>query len=194
MLSPSKQHHAAATTADEAQQDWATREQAQPAPQGKLGPDAFGSLVRVESVSYGKALVAARDLEPGTVVEQFRGPDVNYAELSDYDKAYALNYLAPDGEWRWLLPTSNARFANHSCDPNSVINEKFELETRRHVKKGEQITFIYNVGEDTDPWDPIWSFTCMCGAANCQGLIDRYRPLPRPPQDASLLTHPTAQV
>ncbi len=83
-----------------------------------------------------------------------------------------------------MLPQSDARYANRkwkvcnvidSCDPNSMINENLEIVTMKVVKEGEQITFCYNIGEETDEWDPIWSFECFCGSKNCQKQIDRYR-------------------
>ncbi|KAI8813443.1 hypothetical protein BJ742DRAFT_790414 [Cladochytrium replicatum] len=135
----------------------------------------------VEPVSFGKALVASQDLEAETIVEKFEGPDVEYDKCSDYDKIYVLNYQPPGTvEWRWLLPTSNARYANHSCDPNMYINKNLELVTKRPVKAGEHLTFVYNNGEPTDEWDPIWNFKCCCGAANCQGEINAYRPFLQP--------------
>ncbi|KAJ3044530.1 hypothetical protein HDV00_001957 [Rhizophlyctis rosea] len=103
-------------------------------------------------------------------------PVVEYNDLSDYDKTYVLNFQ-PKGtdEWKWLLPTSNARYANHSCDPNSYISPTQELITRRPIKANEQITFVYNNGDESEWWDPVWNFDCACGAENCQGAIDRYR-------------------
>ncbi|KAJ3079601.1 hypothetical protein HK102_003671, partial [Quaeritorhiza haematococci] len=101
--------------------------------------------VRVIDVPYGKALVAAQDLQPGTMCEKFDGPDVEYDRCSDYDKTYVL-YYQPKGskDWKWRLPVSNARYANHSCDPNSYITDNQELVTKRLVREGEQITFVYN--------------------------------------------------
>ncbi|TPX34386.1 hypothetical protein SmJEL517_g02957 [Synchytrium microbalum] len=65
-------------------------------------PSIYSNVSRVEKVEYGHALVAARDLEPGTIVEKFEGPDVVYEDLSDYDKTYVLNYQ-PKGstDWKW---------------------------------------------------------------------------------------------
>ncbi|KAJ3024123.1 hypothetical protein HKX48_006479 [Thoreauomyces humboldtii] len=85
-------------------------------------------------VSYGMALVASEDLPAGTVVEKLEGPQmvaVDYESLSDYDKTYALTYQAKGSdEWTW------------------------------DVRKGEQITFLYNPqGDVEEPWDPIWTFT-----------------------------------
>lgn len=52
-----------------------------------------------------------------------------------------------------------------------------QLETISKIKAGDQITFLYNNGSETDDWwDPVWTFKCCCGAVACQGMIDRYRP------------------
>ncbi|KXS21316.1 SET domain-containing protein [Gonapodya prolifera JEL478] len=133
----------------------------------------------VESVSFGKALCAADHIPAGTVVEKFVGPIVQYDELSPVDKTYVLNFWDQTSQtWSWLLPLSNARYCNHSCSPNSEIRSStLEVVTTRPVSKGEQLTFTYNVGEDSDWWDPLWSFRCACGNNECQGMIDRYRPL-----------------
>ena len=70
---------------------------------------------------------------------------------------------------------NEARFINHSCDPNAIAdyvyvgNEKrvgiFALKT---IEKGEEITFDY-LYED-------WGETpakCYCGSANCTGFMDK---------------------
>ena len=46
----------------------------------------------------------------------------------------------------------------------------------RDLPAGTEFLHRYNVGAPDDPWDPVWNFECACGAANCQGAIDRYRP------------------
>jgi hypothetical protein len=63
-----------------------------------------------------------------------------------------------------------------SCRPNSFINDNLEIVTRVALKKDAEITFIYNNGDPSDYWDPIWNFKCHCGADNCQGDVNQYRP------------------
>ena len=42
-----------------------------------------------------------------------------------------------------------------SCDPNVYIDNQQRLVTKRPVKDGEELCFIYNVGDtDKDYWDP----------------------------------------
>lgn len=74
-----------------------------------------------------------------------------------------------------MFVQSAAKYSNHSCDPNCVINDILELETVRNVKKGDELTFLYNAGSEDDEWDPVWTFQCQCSSQKCQGMIDRYR-------------------
>lgn len=126
---------------------------------------------RVATTQCGKALVAAADLGAGRVVGRFSGHHCTAAELPESEICYAL-WLNDD---EWLIPTSTARFANHSCDPNCKVNDDLEVVTIRAVRQGEELTFTYNrvyPGETPPDWDPRWSFDCLCGAAECQRRID----------------------
>lgn len=65
------------------------------------------------------------------------------------------------------------RFLNHSCSPNCVVakwsvgnKQRMGIFTKRDVKKGEELTFNYNV--DRYGHDPQ---RCFCGEANCVGWI-----------------------
>lgn len=89
------------------------------------------------------------------------------------DICYVL--ILDNGEM--LVPTSDARYMNHSCEPNCKINDDLTVETVREVHAGEELTFCYNItrdGEDPGSWDPRWTFTCRCGSPRCQGVVDKY--------------------
>lgn len=71
---------------------------------------------------------------------------------------------------------SNARFANHSCDPNcdlqkwNVLGEtRLVLVSTRDMYAGEEITYNYHYFDD-DLGD-IPRQKCMCGADCCSGSI-----------------------
>ena len=71
------------------------------------------------------------------------------------------------------------RFLNHSCDPNTFVQNVF-IEThdlrlpeiaffaRRTIKSGDEITWNYNYKAGSIPWREIY---CRCGAPNCAGRI-----------------------
>ena len=139
----------------------------------------FSSVAVVQTTSYGgQSLVATQAIPaPGTRVAKFEGPIVSYDLCSDYDKRYVLLvYNEQRSEWEYMLPLSDARYADHSCDPNCIIDSQLHIVNIKPIRRGEGFSFFYNYGNETeDEWDPIWSFQCCCGSANCQGMIDRYR-------------------
>jgi len=148
--------------------------------------DVVGSSVaaaawptRVVAVAHGRALVAKSDIAAGITVERFTGPRMAQADIPAAEAAYAL-WLGGDD---WLIPTTSARFINHSCDPNCVIDDDLNVVALRPIRAGEEISFAYNLADAAeilaDPaafaWDPRWTFACACGARGCMGLIDGYR-------------------
>eukprot|EP00835_Amoeboradix_gromovi_P000094 NODE_3_length_56144_cov_0.348184.p13 type:complete len:289 gc:universal NODE_3_length_56144_cov_0.348184:36393-35527(-) len=68
---------------------------------------------------------------------------------------------------------SDARFVNHSCDPNCHIevwrvdNEKrIGLFASRDIAIGEEITYNYNYSSEE-------SYPCFCGSLNCSGVMGK---------------------
>jgi hypothetical protein len=118
------------------------------------------------------------DLPAGAIVEKFEGQIVP----SDHIHEPTIRYVLIWDEENMLVPETPAQFANHSCDPNSYINDLMEIVTSRPVKHGEEITISYNwiyEGRQDAAWDDRWTFQCKCGSPHCQGLINKYVPRPR---------------
>lgn len=133
---------------------------------------------KVINNSYGKCYVAISDIEPNTVLEKFVGPVLKFEKIPDDEICYA----ACNGDGTWVIPLTNARYINHSCDPNCVINKNGEVCSIRHIKAGEEITFDYVTiskeeylkNPDEYFWDERWTFECQCGSSKCRKKIDRY--------------------
>lgn len=132
--------------------------------------------------SYGKALVATEDLPIGTVVEIFDGTIVKYEEVPEKEICYAIHVGECD-EDKWMIYKTNARYANHSCDPNCFVGDDLKIVTIKGVKAGEELTYSYNTYIEEDEcvedffWDPRWNFECKCGSKNCQKVINGYKKL-----------------
>lgn len=76
-----------------------------------------------------------------------------------------------------MISTSNARYINHSCSPNCVIDDTLNVVSISPIKKGEELTICYNLvhpWEKPGPWDDRWSFQCGCRSSCCQQMVDRY--------------------
>jgi len=70
---------------------------------------------------------------------------------------------------------NDARFINHSCDPNcdAVIDEgRIWIETIRDVEPGEELAYDYAyVLEERHSPAAKRRFPCHCGASICRGTI-----------------------
>src|SRR5262245_45855699 len=94
----------------------------------------------VDRTPIGQGLIAAETLDEGTVVERLEGHAVPYSKIPD---AEIENAFEIDDD-RWMVPQSEARHINHSCDPNCYISSKLDVLTLRKVFKGEELTIMYN--------------------------------------------------
>lgn len=128
--------------------------------------------------SYGNCLLASKELKPGTIVEKFDGPLVDYDNVPEKDRSYVI--LIDKNSW--LNPKTSARYINHSCNPNSFVDDDLHVITKKEIKKGEEITIDYNsvslsdflAAPESFFWDRKWSFICYCGSENCRKVVDGY--------------------
>ena len=108
-----------------------------------------------------------------TIVEQFQGKVSSLEKIPESKIGYAI--LITKGNW--MLPETNSKYINHSCNPNCIIDEMLQVCTIREVKMGEELTISYNTvyqNEDPGYWDSRWSFKCECKSEKCQGIINKY--------------------
>jgi SET domain-containing protein len=70
---------------------------------------------------------------------------------------------------------NEARFINHSCDPNcdAVIDDaRIWIEAIRDIEAGEELAYDYAyILEERHTPAAKKRFPCNCGAANCRGTI-----------------------
>lgn len=146
----------------------------------------------VGDTPIGRGLIAAENIEEAAVVERLEGRTVPYSKIPEADlhNAFEIN------DDRWMVPVSDARHINHSCDPNCYISGKLDVIALRKILKGEELTVMYNevtidkymTSNATVPkWDDRRSFDCRCGTPRCIGRIDRYVvPVPTNPNSRGL--------
>ena len=70
---------------------------------------------------------------------------------------------------------NDARWINHSCDPNCdavIENERLWIETIRDVKPGEELAYdyAYELEERHSPAAKR-RYPCRCGSSKCRGTI-----------------------
>ncbi|MFA5931589.1 MAG: SET domain-containing protein [archaeon] len=133
---------------------------------------------KVINISYGKALVATKDLPIGTVVEAFHGEIITYAQVP-LEMVCHVICVGEGNEDKWVVSKTNAIYANHSCEPNCMVDDDLRIVTIKKVKKDEELTFTYNLVDEEEAgtdffWDKRWDFECKCGSKNCQKNINKY--------------------
>lgn len=133
----------------------------------------------VGTTHSGFTLFATNNLPAGTVVEKYDGPIATRETVPDEEMPYVVRL----GNGQWLMPKSNARFLNYSCEPNCTVTDTLEVVTNRPVAKGELLTVPHrsiNMQEYLDgsaganTWNARWTMQCQCGSPRCIGRIDGY--------------------
>ena len=127
----------------------------------------------------GKALVATKNLLIGVIVEKFEGPIIKYADVRKDMICHAIYVGDKKGDDKWVDSKTSAIRANHSCNPNCMVDDDLNLITIKRIKKGEELKYSYNLLNDGEKasdffWDDRWNFECKCSSKNCQKKIDRY--------------------
>jgi SET domain-containing protein len=120
----------------------------------------------------GRGVFATESIEPGEIIAEFDGEIYPFTHPGWTEDL--LNHTIQFERYRFRDAKGLARFLNHSCDPNCGIKELFKLVVMRRIEPGEEVTFDYEMTEDSD-W---WRMPCQCGAPNCRKLIGAHRNMP----------------
>jgi uncharacterized protein len=139
-------------------------------------------IVQTSSI-HSRGVFALRDIPQGTEVLEYYGEKISKKEslrrsndrLARAKKTGEAAVYIFDLNEEWdldgsLIEPNDARFINHSCEPNCEAyqdeEDRIYITAERDIKKGEELT--YNYGFDLEHWD---DHPCLCGSANCVGFI-----------------------
>jgi SET domain-containing protein len=140
-------------------------------------------MVRVRrSRLHGRGMFALRRIRKGTRIIEYFGDRVSHREA---DLRYEDKDITDNHTFLFIVDRSividggtngnDARFINHSCDPNceSVIEDRrVFIEAVRTIRPGEELTYDYQIGRDReDPPNVDEIFACRCRAASCRGSM-----------------------
>lgn len=134
--------------------------------------------VRSSEIS-GNGLFATENIPKGSKIVEYVGETISKEEGARRDeksmKATGRTYIFEldkehdmDGE----VDYNDARFANHSCDPNSKYvyeDGHIWIVSVRDIEPGEEITFNYEFDYDYD--GEFKQYPCRCGSHRCVGYI-----------------------
>ena len=131
---------------------------------------------------HGQGIFAARDIRRGERILEYVGERITHEEADRRGVARerrarrteeAKTYLFELNS-RWCVdgdvPGNEARFMNHSCDPNceavQTTRNRIWIVARRRIRAGEEL--VYDYGFDLDNYR---DHPCRCGAEWCVGYI-----------------------
>jgi SET domain-containing protein len=130
-----------------------------------------------ESGVHGRGVYAAEFIPQGTRIIEYTGQRVSWeAAPNDENDPHTFNFGLENGEViNPEIGGNDARWINHSCDPNCEAIEEDDrifIFAIRDIETGEELFYDYALEID----EPITEeskkkFACQCGAPNCRGTM-----------------------
>lgn len=161
------------------------RKRARPSPSGKVGLVNEWMELRGSPI-HGLGAFARVDIPKRTRIIEYTGEKIGNAEADRrYDDAamrrhHTFLFILND---RTCLDAAfegnEARFINHSCDPNceAVIERgHIWIDALKPIPAGTELVYDYQYEDDADyTEDDLRFYACKCGAPNCRGTIVKTR-------------------
>ena len=131
---------------------------------------------------HGLGVFAAKRIPKGTRIIEYVGERVSHDEA---DRRYEEKDANDSHTFLFIVDSkividagvdgNDARFFNHSCDPNcesTVEKRRVYIEAIRDIEPGAELTYDYQIHrEDDDPDNIDEVFACRCGFAQCRGTM-----------------------
>jgi|APLow6443716910_1056828.scaffolds.fasta_scaffold33749_3 hypothetical protein len=140
---------------------------------------------------HGSGVYATRRIRKGTRIVEYLGDRISHADADDryaakgQDNGHTFLFVVDDDVVIDAgVDGNDARFINHSCDPNCdtvIEGGRVFIEAARTVQPGEELGYEYGLTwESTDDPDELLNYACRCGAAKCRGTMLAEEPLDKP--------------
>lgn len=134
------------------------------------------------SAIQGRGGFATRRIKKGERVVEYTGEKISWKEA---DRRYDDDSMKRHHTFLFTLTSrtcidaavggNDARFINHSCDPNCeavIVGNRIYIEALRDILPGEELSYDYAYERDADSdKDEEKLYVCHCGAKNCRGTI-----------------------
>lgn len=131
----------------------------------------------------GRGAFAIKPIRKGQRIDEYRGEAISHDEADRrYDDNNGRHHtflfvLDDDTVLDARRKGSDARFINHSCNPNCetvIENGHIFIKAIKAIKPDEELVYDYRF-EWQDEYEPedVRYYTCRCGAPKCRGTILR---------------------
>ena len=164
----------------------AKRRRRKPSPPGRAGPVNEWMELRQSGI-HGLGGFAIRDIPKGTRIIEYTGERVNNAEA---DRRYDEDGIEDHHTFLFILSSrtcvdaafdgNEARFINHSCDPNcetGIWSSRIWISAVRRIPAGTELTYDYMYDDDAEyTEEDLRYYKCECGSAKCRKtMVDTKR-------------------
>jgi uncharacterized protein len=132
------------------------------------------------STIQGRGVFAARRIRRGQRIIEYAGERITHDEGDRrYDDARMKRHhtflftLDKDTVIDGNRQGNDARYINHSCDPNCeavTVGKKIFIYARKNIQPGVELAYDYKYEWSNDKRD-IALYRCECGSAKCRGTI-----------------------
>jgi SET domain-containing protein len=134
-----------------------------------------------QSAIQGLGVFATERIRKGTRIIEYTGERISAdeadARYEDHPKHKPILLFTVDK--RTTIDAgvngNDARFINHSCDPNCepvIESRRVFINAVRLIWPGEELTYDYNLTRDKqDDEQTEIDLACHCGAINCRGTM-----------------------
>jgi len=131
---------------------------------------------------HGKGVFASRKIAAGKRIIEYTGEtltekevDARFDETAIDDPHTFLFYVDEDRYVDATVAGNEARFINHSCAPNCVVeitDGRILIVALRNIAKGEELSYDYALEIEEEPIaERLALFACRCGKRRCRGTM-----------------------
>jgi SET domain-containing protein len=163
-------------------------------PASAPSPDPLPACRVERSTVHGNGVFAARDIGPGERIIQYAGREIGWDEAQERAAAQGGPH---NHTFFFSLANGNvvdggdhgndARYINHSCEPNCEAIEEDDgsifIYALHYIDKDEELNYSYPLIYEGRHTPAIKrAFACRCGAATCSGTMLAPKPRVRKPK------------
>ena len=136
--------------------------------------------VRIEvrkSGVHGHGVYAVQSIPKATRIIEYTGQRVSWeAAPNDENDPHTFNFGLDNGEViNPEIGGNDARWINHSCDPNCEAVEEDDrifIDALRDIQAGEELFYDYALEIDEPITEELKKrFACYCHSPNCRGTM-----------------------
>ena len=131
-----------------------------------------------ESDIHGKGIYAIEKIRKGSKIIEYTGERIGEDEANEryQDNPSTYLFMVDDDVYIDGLSAGNdARFINHSCEPNceAFLDEKNRIfiHAMKKIRPGDELVYDYQLTSEGLDGDSSTDYTCRCGSENCKGTM-----------------------